>query len=231
MEWQRPDFTSLITAPITATIVLLALSLISRRRPFLWFLSIVVVVLSLQAVRNVPFAVLLLFPVVGSAAAGRWKLASRVKDSALTLPTAVGVGMVVVVTAALLMVAGMRGATMSGWNPSDDDYPAGGAAFLAAEHPGARLFNEYEWGGYLIDRLYPVVPVFVDGREEFYGSEILGDYVSIWKVKPDWDAVLSRYGAEVVMIPGDSDLAGALRSSGSWREEVTGPIEAVFARR
>jgi hypothetical protein len=231
MEWQRPDFASPITAPITATVVLLALSLISRRRPFLWLLSIVVVVLSLQAVRNVPFAVLLLFPVVGSAAAGRWKLASRVKDSALTLPTAVGVGMVVVVTAALLMVVGMRGATLSWSNPSDDDYPAGGAAFLAAEHPGAHLFNGYDWGGYLIDRLYPVVPVFIDGREEFYGGEILGDYVSVWKVKPGWDALLSQYGVEVVMIPRDSDLAGALRSSSTWREEFTGPIEAVFARR
>jgi hypothetical protein len=139
--------------------------------------------------------------------------------------------MVVVVTAALLMLVGMRGATISGWNPSDDGYPAGGAAFLASEHPGARLFNEYEWGGYLIDRLYPEVPVFIDGREEFYGREILGDYVSVWKVKQGWETLLSQYGAEFVMIPRDSDLAGALRSSSTWREEFTGPIEAVFARR
>lgn len=231
MEWQRPDFTSPMMAPISATIILLGIALISRRRPFLWLLSIVVVVLSLQAVRNVPFAVLLLFPVVGSAAAGRWKMASRAKDSALTLPTAVGVTMVAVVTATLLMVAGMRGATISGWNASDDGYPAGGAAFLAGEHPGARLFNDYDWGGYLINRLYPVVPVFVDGRADVYGSEILGDYVRIIKAEEGWDALLSQYGAEVVMIPRDSDLAGALRSSGLWQEEFTGPVEAVFVKR
>jgi hypothetical protein len=229
-EWQRPDFTSPVTAPITAVIVLLALSLASRRRPFLWLLSVVVVVLSVQAVRNVPLAVLLLFPMAGSAAAGRWTLASRAKDSATTLPAVVGVTIVAVVMAACLVGAVQRGGSLSVRDPSDDGYPAEGAAFVASHYPEARLFNDYGWGGFLIDRLYRVTPVFIDGREEFYGSGIMGDYVTILRVQPGWDELLLKYDADVALIPRDSKLADALRASTSWQEEFTGSIEAVFVR-
>ena len=232
LEWQRPDFTSVINIPITLTIVLLALSLPwQRRRPFLAVLSLPVIAFSFQAMRNEPFAVLLLLPVAASALSDRWRPASRAGDSGATFPALPGVALVGALAACVLAIAPSFGASLSGFRPSSDGYPAGGAAFVASQHPGARLFNDYNWGGYLIDRLYPNTPVFIDGREEFYGSEIMGDYVSVWKVKPGWDDLLSQYGAEVVMIPRDSDLAGALRSSNSWREEFTGPIEAVFVRR
>lgn len=231
IEWQRPDFTSPWNAPITLTLVLLALSLLSRRRPFLWLLSLAAVALSLQAARNVPFAVLLLFPAVGSAAAGRWTVASRAKDSGTTLPAALGITLVAGVVACLLPVAVLRGGSISGYEPSSDSYPAGGAAFLLSEHPDARLFNDYDWGGYLINRLYPVVPVFIDGREEFYGGQIFGDYVHIKKADEGWGDLLKQYGVDVVLIWRNSKLAKALGSEDGWREEFTGPVEAVFVRR
>lgn len=231
LEWQRPDFTSPAMAPITAALALLVLSLVSQRRPFLTALSIAVVALSLQAVRNVPLAVLLLIPVVGSAAADRWTMASRARDSATTLPTSLGAGLVAVMATACLLAGVLVGGSISGLHPSDDRYPAGGAAFLASQHPGARLFNDYNWGGYLINRLYPVVPVFIDGREEFYGSTIFGDYLHIIRGKPGWDMLLQQYGVDVVIIRRDSGLAAALRSKSAWREDFTGPSEAVFVRR
>jgi len=231
VEWQRPDFTSPFNAPIALTLVLLAVSLLSRRRPLLWLLSAASVALSLEAARNLPFAVLLLLPVAGSAAADHWTMASRARDSATTLPTSLGAGLVAATATACLLAGVLVGGSISGLHPSDDGYPAGGAAFLANQHPGARLFNDYGWGGYLINRLYPVVPVFIDGREEFYGSTMFGDYLRIIRGKPGWDMLLQQYGVDVVIIRRDSDLAAALRSKSAWREDFTGPVEAVFVRR
>jgi hypothetical protein len=232
MEWQRPDFTSVINIPTTLTLVLLALSLPwQKRRPFLAVLSLVAVAFSVQAVRNVPFAVLLLLPVAASALSDHWRPASRERDSGMRFWTLPGVALVGGLAACLLVIAPSFGASLSGFRPSSDGYPAAGAAFVESHYAGARLFNEYAWGGYLIDRLYPNTPVFIDGRADVYGGGILGDYASVWKGKPGWETLLSQYGAEVVMIPRDSDLAGALRSSSLWREEFTGPIEAVFVRR
>jgi len=43
-------------------------------------------------------------------------------------------------------------------------YPAGAADFLLAHHVTEPLFNTYEYGGYLIWRLWPHERVFIDGR-------------------------------------------------------------------
>jgi hypothetical protein len=43
-------------------------------------------------------------------------------------------------------------------------YPAGAADFLLAHHFTEPLFNTYEYGGYLIWRLWPQERVFIDGR-------------------------------------------------------------------
>jgi hypothetical protein len=42
-------------------------------------------------------------------------------------------------------------------------YPAGAADFLLAHHVTEPIFNTYEYGGYLIWRLWPQVRVFIDG--------------------------------------------------------------------
>ena len=47
----------------------------------------------------------------------------------------------------------------AGWR-----YPDGAARFLLANHIGGPMFNTYEYGGYLMWRLWPQERVFIDGR-------------------------------------------------------------------
>src|ERR1019366_9166453 len=53
-------------------------------------------------------------------------------------------------------------------------YPAGAAAFLKAHNISVRLFNTYEYGGYLI---WKDVPVFIDGRA--LSESVFQDYRAI----------------------------------------------------
>jgi tetratricopeptide (TPR) repeat protein len=46
----------------------------------------------------------------------------------------------------------------------DFDYPLAAADFVLAQSPPGKLYNAYDWGGYLMWRLYPHYQVFVDGR-------------------------------------------------------------------
>ncbi|MCJ7491945.1 MAG: hypothetical protein MUP15_07330 [Dehalococcoidia bacterium] len=230
-EWQRPDFTSPLSIPIALALILLVASLLSRRRPFLWLLSAAFIAFSLQAVRNVPFAVLLLSPMVGSAAAGRWLLLSRHRDSGTTLPVVGSAVLLAALAGCVFVIAPTVGGTVSGYHPSGYGYPVAGESFVESHYQTARLYNEYGWGGYLIDRLYPDVPVFIDGREEFYGETIFGDYLHIAKTEEGWDDLLAQYGVDVALLRRDSRLAKAMRASNNWQEEFTGPVEAVFVRR
>jgi hypothetical protein len=57
-------------------------------------------------------------------------------------------------------------------------YPSEGADFIHKNYPQARILNEYAWGGYLIEELYPQ-KVFVDGRADFYGRKILNETADV----------------------------------------------------
>ena len=118
-----------------------------------------------------------------------------------------------------------------GFSPSADGYPSEGVSFIESNYSGARLFNDYGWGGYVIDRLYPNTPVFIDGRADVYGSKIFDDYIHVLRVDDGWDDLLSRYGVEVALVQRDSKLAKAMSTSSDWQEEFTGPVESVFVRR
>jgi hypothetical protein len=61
--------------------------------------------------------------------------------------------------------------------PAEWKYPAGAADFLLAHHVTGPLFNTYEYGGYLIWRLWPRERVFIDGRA--LSETIFMDYARI----------------------------------------------------
>jgi hypothetical protein len=81
--------------------------------------------------------------------------------------------------------------------------------------PVARLFNQYDWGGYLIER--GGTKVFIDGRSEVYGDAQLDRYGSIVHLGPRWHETLDSLGVTYVLMPRDAPLVTALRARG-WSE-------------
>lgn len=79
--------------------------------------------------------------------------------------------------------------------------PAGACDFLRREQAvlsGLRLYNPWEWGGYLGWVLHPAYPVFVDGRYLFHDF-----LVPIARAQQDpdaWNRFLSEQGVDLVLI-------------------------------
>ena len=46
------------------------------------------------------------------------------------------------------------------------------------------LFNDFNWGGYLIWALR--MPVSIDGRQNLYGDQRIDRSVATWSAQPDW---------------------------------------------
>jgi hypothetical protein len=93
--------------------------------------------------------------------------------------------------------------------------PEGAAAFLSEAGPAPNLFNGVRDGGYLIWRLEGRAPVFVDGRTDVYGPELLNELVS---VKPaTWAALAERRGIRTAVFPvsGFEDMVRSLAAAGS----------------
>jgi hypothetical protein len=92
-------------------------------------------------------------------------------------------------------------------------FPVGAANWLKTQGRSAKIFNDYNWGGYLIYHV-PEVPVFVDGRTDLFGDEILNDYLEILFCKDSWLEDLNAYDLDLLVVRGDSCLKSLALAEG-----------------
>jgi hypothetical protein len=107
--------------------------------------------------------------------------------------------------------------------------PVGAVEWIERAQPQGPMFNRYRWGGYLIWRLWPQYRVFIDGRTDLYGDEVLGDYVEIATAGPRAMELLEEYGVMWAVIRPDEPL-GALLECHGWRVAYEDDVAAVFMR-
>ncbi|MCP4425458.1 MAG: hypothetical protein GY803_13275 [Chloroflexi bacterium] len=107
-------------------------------------------------------------------------------------------------------------------------YPVAAVDFI--EEAGlteARIYNSYNWGGYLIWR---GLPVFVDGRADVYGDDFLFEYRQTFDVAVNWQEPLEKYDVAYVLMERGSLLTVMLTASDGWDEIYTDEIAQMFVR-
>jgi hypothetical protein len=234
-EWQTPDLRQAAFYPFGAS-MLLALLLGWARRPLgpthvLWVL--VVSLLGLQSIRHISLYATVALPLIGA------RLAAEIPALRRTVAAWRRPGRMVLMYAGGLLVATAlwssaeltRGTPIQlGRDPDASGYPMGAVDYLKTHHLEGNLFNQYDWGGYLINQLYPEYRVFIDGRTDVYGDALVAQYAAIEGLQPGWQQALARYDIRLVLVSRDTILAAALVDDPSWRELYAGPTERLFAR-
>jgi hypothetical protein len=79
-----------------------------------------------------------------------------------------------------------------------------------------RVFTTDQWADYLI-YLHPQQKVFVDGRSDFYGSEVGDRFLIVMQGLPGWEKVMAAYRFNLVLIPVDTAAAQLLKQCPEWR--------------
>jgi hypothetical protein len=134
---------------------------------------------------------------------------------------------------ALLMVAGII-KTIQVNDPElvaqteGEFFPAGAVAWLNTQEKNYQMFNDYNWGGYLIYKL-PDLPVFVDGRTDLYGDQVLIDYLQVVYCKEDWMEILDSYGLDLAVIRADSCLKNLALAEG-WEVMYGDTVSLVLGK-
>jgi hypothetical protein len=100
---------------------------------------------------------------------------------------------------------------------------------IAAIPNGCKLFNDYNLGGWVIERR-PDVLVSQDGRNDMYGTERLRPQFQLMRGEVPAEATLDAMGVDCVLVQPDRELTTALRASPAWRESVTDPNGVLFLR-
>ena len=218
------------------TAVLGTIAMLRQRAFAPALLSLGMLHLSLYSARHLPTAAVLLLPLCVAALTREARNLPRLRpllDYSERLRAIdrkiwgiAPIALVLVIT--LSGVSALAHAGDAGFDPAI--FPAGAANFLEKQDAGARVFAKDQWGGYLIYRFAGRTKVFLDGRSDFYGQDLLETYAQVVEARPGWDAVLKHYGVRFVLVPPDNAMASALQLSTRWRRVYADSVADVFER-
>lgn len=102
--------------------------------------------------------------------------------------------------------------------------------YLDENLPTGNMFNEYSLGGYLLYALTPPPKVFIDGRADMYGEQILSDYIKIESSSSEREELLEKYEIDWVVFQKDSNLISDLKKSGNWQTAYTNEHDTILTR-
>ncbi|MGD0788489.1 MAG: hypothetical protein ABR898_10935 [Terracidiphilus sp.] len=91
------------------------------------------------------------------------------------------------------------------------------------------LYNDFNWGGYLIWSLR--IPVVIDGRAALYGDERIARSVVTWSGQPDWASDPDLVKAGLVIGPVKAPLTQLLRMDPRFELAYEDKLAAVFIAR
>lgn len=186
-------------------------------------LLIFAVTLSFRSMRDVWITATVSAALLATTIVGKHAVA--VRTPRLSTPAAI-------LGAALMVLGGFR--YMQITNPMlqaqvAKTYPVDAVNFIRANGYAGPLFNDFNYGGYLIWALR--MPVSIDGRAAFYGDKAIDRSVETWNVGPDWAGDPQLPSAGIVVGSVKSALVQMLRIDPRFKLVYEDKVAVVFVAR
>jgi hypothetical protein len=248
-EWASPDFHSLQFHPFIWLLLLTLLAMgLSRERADWSDLALIGIFgyMGFVAARNIALFALVVPPVLSR------HTVSALDDLATenprlswlgalthTLSPRPGHTQIVINTLLLLLVVLSAGAKIGTELVSMEDpaawgteLPLAAVGYLQKHDLPGKMFNTYNWGGYLLWSLYPKDLVFVDGRTDLYAfnSHVLEDYVKVHWLRPGWRQVLDDYQIGYVITENTGLLDVTLAGTEGWDLVHQDDVAVIYRR-
>jgi hypothetical protein len=232
-EWQSPNFHELFQQPMI-WLLLLTLVAIGWSGRKLDATDAVTVALfayiTFLARRNIGLFALVCAPVLSRHADALWQQtrwgARRLSRGS---PILNWVLLSVIAFAAAIKIAlPLLPSTLA--KAEQDILPLGAVQWIEQNRPAREMFNSYNWGGYLLWRLWPQYPVYADGRTDVYDDKFLREYMSVTLAQDDWQAVLDRRNVGFIVIEAGGVLDTFLRREAGWREAYRDKLTVIYVR-
>jgi len=232
-EWLSPDFHRLDFHPLLWMIFLLLLAAPFATQPPAWsqiFKAIGFAYLTFVSQRNIA-----LFAIVAAPLLSAWTntLSQTLRAQSLTAPRP-GLHPPTAKILNILILAGLGLAslaylfTVSRPSEVDKHYPSRAIQWIKDNHPEGRLFNSYNWGGYILWNL-PEHPVFIDGRADLYGHQIISDWQMIMSGGAEGIKLLDTWNIQLIFIEADQPLVKYLEMHG-WKILYRDEMAVILGR-
>jgi hypothetical protein len=238
-EWQSPDFSSTAVQPfiwfLVATMGTLALA---RRRTTLAeaLLLAGLTYASLRAARQISIWALIAAPVLATSVSDILEpLYRKLNRSPVLHPTRTLqiLNWAVLVVVAVAVVARIGIVIMDESRAERAYFPVDAVNYIQTQNLSGPIFNNYNWGGYLIWRMYPRERVFIDGRSDLYGltdDSIVREYLEAYTGGENWRAPLDQFGVQLVLVEPDAPIVIKLAQDAAWRQVYEDKQAVIFRK-
>jgi hypothetical protein len=109
-------------------------------------------------------------------------------------------------------------------------FPTKAVDFIMAENVSGNIFNNEEFGDYIIYKAWPKYRVFFDGRSDMYGAALGGEYLKVARTLPGWQNVLQKHQIDWVFFNTGSILSSLLNTNPNWHLIYSDPVASIFVR-
>ncbi len=233
-EWASPNFHELFQQPMLwmLLLTLAAIGWSGRRLDVTDALTLsVFAYISFLARRNIGLFALVCAPILSRHAVAWWAKSPwrslRLSRGSPILNALILI--LIVLAAAIKVIVPLLPATQA--KAEADILPVDAVNWIVEHRPTGAMFNSYTWGGYLIWRLWPEYPVYVDGRTDLYDNDFLrDDYLDILLARPGFEAKLDRRGIGFVIVEANSLLDTSLLQTARWREAYRDKMAVIYVR-
>jgi hypothetical protein len=110
----------------------------------------------------------------------------------------------------------------------DENYPVKAIDWIKTNRPNGNLFNSYNWGGHILWNL-PEYPVFIDGRADLYGSELIGQWHDVVQGRENALQILDDWKVNIVLLEPGWPIVRILELDG-WKIAYRDEKSVVFLR-
>ena len=108
-------------------------------------------------------------------------------------------------------------------------FPVRAVDWLEDNPQAGRMFNEFDWGGYLLLRLWPREQIFMDGHTHIYGEALTREYEQVATLSPGWEDVFEKYDIAWAILRFANPVEEALSARG-WREVYRDETAVILKR-
>jgi hypothetical protein len=133
-------------------------------------------------------------------------------------------------TLALLVVVGLTASNRIEFKFDEKIKPVDAVEFLKKGYISGNMFNNDEFGDYIIYSAYPKYKVFIDGRADIYGNEKLQDYLNVMNMRPGWEKVMGKYNIDWIIYNTDSPLSQYLNLKKDWKLIYTDNVANIYIK-
>jgi len=110
--------------------------------------------------------------------------------------------------------------------------PIGIVNFIKKQNLKGNMYNDVNWGSYLIWRLWPKYKVFVDNRLHLVPEEIWRDYCDVHYGYANWEKILNKYKISFVLLSKKDNkrIIEFMKESPYWKVAYQDTVGVVFIR-